>query len=225
MSSVQDRNKKDSSRERESCPPLKAKLFLLAVVIDAVDGADKIVGHEQRSIPILLHVDRTAEIVAVVIPAFSKRNRGPGDRAVILEESDHEARADRHGSVPRAVLGREDRPLVLRRELVAGVEGEAEVGRMSDLLDFGEDQVGRRRVGLEFVGAGVSAAVPWESKLLAGLVDAVHLAGRDIVAHAVNLVVVAPKRLVLRVEVQALWIAQTCRIDLAVLAVLIHADD
>src|SRR6202021_2838867 len=105
ISSVQDRNKKDSSRESESCPPLKAKLFLFAVVIDAVDRADKIVGHEQRSVPILLHVDRAAEIVAVVIPTFSKRDRRPGDMAVVLEESDHEARADRHRAVPRPVLG------------------------------------------------------------------------------------------------------------------------
>src|SRR4029077_1894346 len=121
--------------------------------------------------------------------------------AIILEEGDHDSSADRHGAVPRTVLRREDRPLVLRRELVAGVEGEAEVGRMSDLLDFGEDHVGRRRLGLELVRAGVSAAVPWESELLAGLVDTVHHAGGDIVAHAVNLVVVAPQRLVLWVEV------------------------
>src|SRR3984885_8846532 len=101
---------------------------------------------------------------------------------IFLEESDHEARADRDGAVPRAVLGREDRPLVLRRELVARIEGEAEVGRMRDLLNFGEDHVRRRRIGLELVGARVSAAVPRESELLAGLVDAVHLARRDIVA-------------------------------------------
>src|SRR5580698_8111232 len=134
--------------------------------------------------------------MAVVVPAFRERDRGTGDMAVILEEGDHDSSADWHGAVPRAVLRREDRVLVLRRELVAGVEGEAEVGRMSDLLDFGEDHVGRRRIVLELVGAGVSAAVPRESELLAGLVDAVHLAGGNIVAHAVNLIVVAPERLV-----------------------------
>src|SRR4030088_2050714 len=115
--------------------------------------------------------------MTVLVPAFGERRRRPFDMAVLLEEGHHEARANRHGAVPRAVLGREDRPLVLRRELVAGVEGEAEVGRMRDLLDFGVYHVGRGRLGLELVGAGLSAAVPREPELLAGLVDAVHLAG------------------------------------------------
>jgi hypothetical protein len=51
--------------------------FLLAVVPDTVDGADEIVGHQERSIPILLDVDRAAEIVAVVVPAFRERTEGP----------------------------------------------------------------------------------------------------------------------------------------------------
>src|ERR1700722_11882143 len=108
---------------------------------------------------------------------------------VILEESDHDPGADRHGAVPRTVLRREDRILVFLRELVAGIEREAEVGRMRDLLDFGEDHVGWRRVGLELIGAGVSAAVPRETELLALLIDAIHLPGRDVVAHAVDLIV------------------------------------
>ena len=62
-------------------------------------------------------------------------------------------------------------------------------------------------------------------KVLADLVDAVHLAGRDVVAHAVDLVVIAPQRLVLGIEVHADRIAQSGCIDLAVLAVLVHADD
>src|SRR3984957_299901 len=198
MSSTWGRKKKRQLPRARKLPS-SSRPFLLAVVPEAVDGADEVVGNEQRTVPILLDVNRAAEIVAVVIPAFSKRDRGPGDVAIILEEGHHEARANRHGAVPRAVLGREDRSLVLRRELIAGVEGEAEVGRMSDLLDFREDHVGRRRLGLELVGAGMSAAVPRESELLADLVDAVHLARRDIVAHAVNLIVVAPKHLVLRV--------------------------
>src|ERR1700722_7743626 len=145
--------------------------------------------------------------------------------AIILEEGNHDSSANRHGAVPRAVLRREDRVLVLRRELVAGVEGEAEGGGMRDLLDFGEDQAGWRCGGFELIGARGPPAVPWESKLLAGLVDAVHLARRDIVAHAVNLIVVGPQRLVLRVEVNTLRIPQAGCIDLAVLAVLVHAHN
>ena len=80
---------------------------------------------------------------------------------------------------------------------------------MRDLLDFREDHVGRRRLGLVLVGAGVPAAIPREAEVLADLVDAVHLAGRNVVAHAVDLVVVGPERLVLRVEVHAFRVAQT----------------
>ena len=58
-----------------------------------------------------------------------------------------------------------------------------------------------------------------------GAGDAIHLAGRNIVAHAVDLIVVGPERLVLRIEVHADRVAQSDRIDLAVLAVTVHADD
>src|SRR5580693_3912355 len=114
------KKKEQLPRRRE--PPFLFELFLLAVVPDAVDGADEIVGYEERSIPILLDVDRAAEIVAVVVPAFGERDRRPGHMAVIFQEGDHDPRADRHGAVPRAVLGREDRILVFRREHVARVE-------------------------------------------------------------------------------------------------------
>ena len=102
------------------------------------------------------------------------------------------------------------RALVLRREHVARVEGHAEVGRVRGLLDLREDDVGRRRLVLVLVGADVPAAVPREAEVLALLVDAVHLARRDVVAHAVDLIVVGPERLVLRVEVDADGIAQPC---------------
>src|ERR1700722_5143792 len=177
MSSTWGRKKKRQLPRARKLPS-SSRPFLLAVVPDAVDGADEVVGNEQRTVPILLDVNRAAEIVAVVIPAFSKRDRRSGDMAVILEEGHHETRANRHGTVPRAVLGREDRPLVLRRELVAGVEGEAEVGRVCDLLDFGEHGVSRRRLVLELVGPGMTAAVPREPELLALLIDAVHLPWR-----------------------------------------------
>ena len=96
---------------------------------------------------------------------------------------------------------------------------------MRDLLDFREHDVGRRRLVLVFVGPRMSAAIPGEAEVLADLLDAVHLARRDVVAHAVNLVVVAPERLVLRVEVHAFRIAQAGRVDFAVRAILVHADD
>src|SRR5580700_3613943 len=127
--------------------------------------------------------------------------------AVILEESDHDSSADRHGAVPRTVLRREDRILVFLRELVARIEREAEVGRMRDLLDFGEDYAGRRGLALELVGPGMPTAVPREAEVEALLLHAVHPARRNVVPHAVDLIVVGPERLVLGVEVEADGIA------------------
>src|SRR5580693_9881175 len=101
------------------------------------------------------------------------------------------------------MLGREDRILVFLRELVARIERETEVGRMRDLLDLWEDHACGRRLVLVLVGAGMAAPVPWEAKVQADLVDAIHLARRNIVAHAVDLIVVAPERLVLGIEVEA----------------------
>jgi hypothetical protein len=61
--------------------------------------------------------------------------------------------------------------------------------------------------------------------VLAGAGDPVQLAGRDVVAHAVDLVVGEPEVAVLRVELDPDRVADAAREDLAVLAVAVHADD
>ena len=64
-------------------------------------------------------------------------------------------------------------------------------------LDLRKGHVGRRRLVLVFVGAGLAAAEIREAEIHAGLVGAVELAGRLVVAHAVDLVVGEPERPVL----------------------------
>ena len=68
--------------------------------------------------------------------------------------------------IPRAVLRREDRALIFLRKHRAGVENQAEVGRVSGLLHFRENHIRRRRIGLVFVGARATAAIPWEAEIL-----------------------------------------------------------
>ncbi len=62
-------------------------------------------------------------------------------------------------------------------------------------------------------------------KFWPGLGGVVDLARRLVVAHAVHLVVGEPEGLVLRIEVHPDRIADAVRVDLAVAAVAIHADD
>ena len=78
---------------------------------------------------------------------------------------------------------------------------------------------------LVFVGADFAAAVIWEAEVFAHFGDAVEFARRDVVAHAIDLVVVEPERLVLGVEIHAAAVADASDIGFAVLAVAVHADD
>src|SRR5712671_7323150 len=96
---------------------------------------------------------------------------------------------------------------------------------MSGLFNLREDHIGGRGIVLVFDGARTTAAIPGKTEILTGIGDAVHFARRLIVAHAIDLIVVGPQRLVLGVEVHADRVAQSNRIDLAVLAITIHADD
>src|SRR3954452_17958641 len=90
--------------------------------------------------------------------------------------------------------------LIFLRKHGAGVEDQAEVGCVRGLLHFGENNVRRRGIGLVFVAAGPSAAIPRKAKILARAGDAIHFAGSLVVAHAVDLIVVGPERIVLWIE-------------------------
>src|SRR6266576_1912750 len=117
------------------------------------------------------------------------------------------------------MLGREDRALILFRKHVARVEHQTEVCRMSGLFNFRENHIGGRGIVLVFDGARGTAAIPRKAEILTSIGDAVYFARGLVVAHAIDLIVVGPERLVLRVEVHADRVAQSNRIDLAVLAV------
>ena len=96
---------------------------------------------------------------------------------------------------------------------------------MRDLLDFREHHVGGRGIVLVLVGADLAAAIPGEAEILAAAGDAIQLARRYFIAHAVDLVVVGPERLVLWIEVHADRVTQPDRVDFAILAVAVHADN
>src|ERR1700737_4421583 len=96
---------------------------------------------------------------------------------------------------------------------------------MSGLLNLRENYIGGGGIVLVFYGARTTAAPPRKAEIQTGIGDAVHFAGGLLIAHAIDLIVVGPERLVLGVEVHADRVAQSNRIDLAVLAVTVHADD
>src|SRR3981189_3085592 len=96
---------------------------------------------------------------------------------------------------------------------------------MSGLFNFRENHIGGRGIVLVFDGARSTAAIPRKTEILTSIGDAVYFTRGLVVAHAIDLIVVGPERLVLRVEVHADWVAQSNRIDLAIFAVTVHADD
>src|ERR1700738_5029480 len=198
---------------------------LLAVVPDAIERSDEIVRDQQRTIGQLRHIDGATQIIAIVVPSFGKRLGFSCGVTIVLEVRHHYPSADWHGPIPRTVLRREDRALILLRKHAAGVEHQTEVCRMSGLLNLRENHIGGGGVVLVFNGACTTAAIPGKAEILTGIGDAVHFARGLLVAHAIDLIVVGPERLVLGVEVHADRVAQSNRIDLTVLAVTVHADD
>src|ERR1700682_1521932 len=96
---------------------------------------------------------------------------------------------------------------------------------MSGLLNLRECSIAGRGIVLVLNAGRTTAAIPRKAEILTGIGDAVHFARGLLVAHAIDLIVVGPERLVLRVEVHTDRVAQSNRIDLAVLPVTIHADD
>src|SRR6195952_3863643 len=138
----------------------------LAIVPDAIERSDQIVRDQQRTIGQLRHIDRTAEVIAIVVPAFGERLRFSGDMAVILEERHHQPGADRRGSIPRAMLRGKNSALIFLRKHVAGVEDQTEVRGMCGLLHFGENRTSGRRIVLVLLGAGLAATIPGETEIL-----------------------------------------------------------
>src|ERR1700732_4181620 len=123
------------------------------------------------------------------------------------------------------MLGREDRALVLFRKHAAGVEHQTEVCGMGDLFNLRENHIGGWGVVLVVNGTDTTAAIPGKAEIQTGIGNAVHFARGLLVAHAIDLIVVGPERLVLGIEIHANRIAQSNRINLAVLAVTVYADD
>src|SRR4029078_6817349 len=148
-------------------------------------------------------VARRADVVAVLGEPASGEHFGLVGGAVVFEPGEHHPRAHRRGPVPGTVLGREDAVAIVLRKHAAVVERHAEIGGVGVHLDLRIGHVGRRRLVLVFGGAGLAAAEIGEAEIHAGLVGAVELAGRLVVAHAVDLVVGEPERTIPRIEVHA----------------------
>src|SRR5262245_41665104 len=91
------------------------------------------------------------------------------------------------------MLGRENSAPILLGELLAGIEHQAEIGRMGDGLDRWRNRVCRRFAVLVLDRAHRAAAIPWEAEVLPRFGDAVQFARWDVVTHAVHLVVIRPQ--------------------------------
>src|SRR5712671_6673361 len=103
--------------------------MLLAVVPDAIERSDEIVRDEQRTIWQLRHIDGATQIIAIVVPPLGKWLGFSRGVTIVLEECHHYPSANGYGSIPGAVLRREDRALIFFRKHVARVEHQTEVCR------------------------------------------------------------------------------------------------
>src|SRR5580765_1556900 len=197
--------------------------LLLAAVADAIDRSGMVVAHQQRAVLHDVEINRPPEVGVVLDEAGHELLDlraalavGPGDvHAVVLL-----------GPIPRAVLGDEHRPLVFRREHLAGVELQAERAGVRP----------QQRGGLHIVVAGLAPAelrigdvalmaVREAEVLLARLGDDVELVVRQFFAEPVAAVVGEPEVAGLRVEVEADGVAHARGDRLDAGAVEIHPVD
>src|SRR5690606_23949508 len=125
-------------------------------------------------------------------------------------------------AIPGPVLGREYATVVFLGEHLAAVESHAKVRRMSISGDFRKHDVIGGRIVLVFQGPDIPAPVIRKAEVLPHFRSTVDLTRRDIVSHAVDLVIRKPERIVLRVEVHAHRVAHALCIHFSVLAVPIH---
>src|SRR5690606_8326689 len=107
-------------------------------------------------------------------------------------------------------------------EHLAAVESHAQVRRMSVGGDFGKHDVIGRCIVLVFQGPDIPAPVIRKAEVLPHFRCTVDLTRRDVVSHAVDLVIGKPESIVLRVEVLARRVAHALCIHFSVLAVPIH---
>ena len=89
--------------------PMLRIMNLFALVGDAVDRTGLVIGHQNRPVPVLLHVNGAAQIVAVFIhPAFGEGFR-LGGVALAVQKRNHDPRTPGLGRIPGPVLGTENR--------------------------------------------------------------------------------------------------------------------
>mmetsp|Transcript_22402 Transcript_22402/g.32760 ORF Transcript_22402/g.32760 Transcript_22402/m.32760 type:complete len:267 (+) Transcript_22402:639-1439(+) len=93
-------------------------------------------------------------------------------------------------------------------------------GRLNSWHDYALGRV----LACIFTGADGSATIPGMTKVLALLGLAIDFTGRDVVAHAIDLIVGPPELTSLGVEVMAHRVAHTVSVNLAARPVPVHAN-
>src|SRR5262249_19991619 len=119
-------------RPRAVCPRCRVPLAvrnLRLTVGNAIDRAVIVVRHQQGAVLHDFYVRRATNIAVVLNEAGEERLRG-FYRAILVEENSDDVATKLLRPVPGAMAGEEDSILVFRREHAAGVEAQAETGRM-----------------------------------------------------------------------------------------------
>src|SRR5271165_5136035 len=100
--------------------------FLLLAVADAIDRAGPIIGNQDRTVLGQDDIGGTAEIALIALDPAGREHFLLGVLAVRTDGDAHDASALIFMPVPGAVLGDQDRVLVVGGELIAGIELHAE---------------------------------------------------------------------------------------------------
>src|ERR1700688_2830582 len=158
---------------------------VLLLVADAIDRAGPVVGDENRAVLVENDVVGPAEIALVALDPAGCEHILLGVLSVRTDGDAHDASTLILMPVPRAVLGDQDRVLVLGGKLVAGIEFHAERSHMRAEIKYRRGEFRTLVTHRELRIRQVALVAIGIAEVLAYLRDHVELVARDVVAHPV----------------------------------------
>src|SRR6202166_2225948 len=198
---------------------------VLLLVADAIDRPGPVVGDENRAVLVENDVVGPAEIALVALDPAGCEHILLGVLSVRTDGDAHDASTLILMPVPRAVLGDQDRVLVLGGELVAGIELHAERRHMRAEIEYRRGEFRTFVTHRELRIRQVALVAIGIAEMLARLRDHVELVARQVVADPVAGVFSEPVFSGARIDVAADAVAHAERHQFGVAGLGIDAAD
>src|SRR5216684_1435758 len=192
---------------------------------NTIDGTVEIIGDEQRPVFHGKNVYRTSNVVVILNEAGNERFHRP-ECTIVIQFDGHDVATDLHTAIPRSVPREEDHVAIFISKSAAGVELQAERGRMGPEQCDRLGELAARVPPTEFRVREVAlVAIGIAEVVLAGLGDAIELVLRQVLRQPIARVLGEVELLQRRMPVHSHDLADTVGVDLEALPIESDAID